>query len=92
MQASAPKSLSSLRTVVDDGVVFYLNGNELFRLGVIENPVTYTSPASRTVPDATYEGPFLVTPTNLLSGTNLLAAEVHQVNATNSARFYRLRR
>jgi hypothetical protein len=74
----------ALRQIIDDGVVYYLNGLELFRLGVATDPVLYNDPASRTVSDAVYEGPFILTPGNLLNGTNVLAAEVHQVNATSS--------
>jgi hypothetical protein len=36
------------------------------------------------VDNAVYEGPFVVTPGNLVTGTNLLAVEVHQVNNTSS--------
>jgi hypothetical protein len=71
-----------LRTIIDDGAVFWLNGAELFRLGITNDPVLFTTPASRTVGDAVYEGPFLVSAT--LAPTNVLAAEVHQVTASSS--------
>ncbi|MCX8157923.1 MAG: lamin tail domain-containing protein [Verrucomicrobiae bacterium] len=73
----------ALRHVVDDGVVVYLNGVEVWRLGV-NDPVTSTTLASRTVNDAAYEGPFGISAASLRPGTNILAAEVHQVNSTSS--------
>lgn len=74
-----------LSTVVDDGFVMYLNGKEIFRLGVESGvAVSDTTPANRTVSDAILEGPFTVPVTNLVSGTNVIAVEVHQVNATSS--------
>jgi hypothetical protein len=72
-----------LRHVIDDGAVFYLNGAEIYRVGMT-NPVTSTTPAERVVSDAVYEGPFELSVTNLVSGTNLLAVEVHQNGATSS--------
>jgi hypothetical protein len=72
-----------LRHVIDDGAVFYLNGSELYRVGMT-NPITYTTFAARTVGDASLEGPFDLPAANLLSGTNVLAVEVHQVNATST--------
>jgi hypothetical protein len=71
-----------LRTIIDDGAVFWLNGVELFRLGITDDPVLFTTPASRTVGEAVYEGPFLLNA--VLAATNLLAAEVHQVTASSS--------
>lgn len=73
-----------LRPIVDDGVVIYLNGREIFRLGMPAGPITYSTFANRTVPDAVIEGPFTIPVTNLVSGVNTLAAEVHQVNAGSS--------
>ncbi len=73
-----------LLPIVDDGAVFYLNGQEIYRLGVTNNPVTYTDFASRTVGDADLEGPFTVPPDALQNGDNVLAAEVHQINLTSS--------
>jgi len=71
-----------LRHVIDDGAVFYLNGSELYRVGMT-NPITYTTFAARTVGDASLEGPFDLPAANL-SGTNVLAVEVHQVNAIST--------
>ena len=73
-----------LRTVLDDGAVFYVNGAEVLRLGMPAGPVTFNTPAARTVDNAVYEGPFVVIPTSFVSGTNVLAVEVHQVNTNSS--------
>jgi hypothetical protein len=82
--AHATNALLRLRTVLDDGAVFHLNGAELFRWGMPVGSVSFNTVAGRTVDNAVYEGPFVLTPTNLVAGTNVLAVEVHQVNATSS--------
>ena len=72
-----------LRHIVDDGVVFYLNGTEIHRFG---------TPASTVVSNMTffsgheneYEGPFVISGANLVRGENVLAAEVHQSDAGSS--------
>jgi hypothetical protein len=77
-------ALLRLRPVLDDGAVFHINGAELFRLGMPLGSVASSTPAARTVDNAAYEGPFVLTPTNLVAGTNVLAVEVHQVNTNSS--------
>jgi hypothetical protein len=73
-----------LNTVVDDGAVVYLNGQEIFRIAVTNDPVHFDHVASRTVVDAVYEGPFTAAASNLLQGDNVLAVEVHQSATTSS--------
>jgi hypothetical protein len=82
--SNATNALLRLRTVLDDGAVFYVNGGELFRWGMPLGAITFSTPAGRTVDNAIYEGPFVLTPTNLVVGTNALAIEVHQINNTSS--------
>jgi hypothetical protein len=70
----------------DDGAVVYLNGSEVWRQNMPAGTITYTTPASATVsgPD---EIAWLTTnlpPGLLRAGTNVVAVEVHQVNATSS--------
>ena len=72
-----------LTTVLDDGAVIYLNGGELFRLRMPDGVPNYATLAA-TVADGVYEGPFIVTPTNLVYGNNILAVEVHQSATTSS--------
>jgi len=84
LPTGATTALLRLRTVLDDGAVFHVNGAELFRWGMPFGSVTFNTPAGRTVDNAFYEGPFVLTPTNLVAGTNVLAVEVHQVNTNSS--------
>lgn len=73
-----------LNPVIDDGVIFYLNGKEVFRLGMPTGAVDETTAAARTVGNAVFEGPFDLPDDALVSGDNVLAAEVHQANAASS--------
>ena len=73
-----------LRTVIDDGAVFYLNGSELRRLGVQGGAFNYMTTANRTVTNAAYEGPFDVPTDALVQGDNVIAVEVHQTGAGSS--------
>jgi hypothetical protein len=71
--------------VVDDGAIFYLNGTEIYRVGITNDPVAHVDLASRTVGDAAPEGPFnLGVLPELLAGDNVLAVEVHQVSLGSS--------
>jgi hypothetical protein len=71
-----------LRSVVDDGMVLYLNGVDVFRLGMPTGPITFTTAASRTVGDGTNETNYVSA--TLLNGVNTLAVELHNVNLTGS--------
>ena len=73
-----------LTTILDDGAVVYLNGQEILRIGMPDGTPMYSTPASRTVSDANYEGPFTVPGTALIPGINVLAVEVHQANSSSS--------
>src|SRR5436190_3262800 len=81
---SVASAALSLRHVVDDGVIVYLNGNEIWRFGLATGVVDAATFANRSVDNAIYEGPFSVPATGLIQGTNVLAVEVHQ-NAVNSS-------
>ncbi|MBI5383509.1 MAG: immunoglobulin domain-containing protein [Verrucomicrobia bacterium] len=71
-----------LNAILDDGAAFYLNGEDLYRIGVNAGALA-SDWATRTIGDAAYET-FDVPATALVHGDNLLAVEVHQVNATSS--------
>ena len=74
-----------LTHVMDDAIVVYLNGHEIYRLNITNNPVYYTNYATAAaVGTAARQGPFVIPITGLVSGDNVLAAEVHQVNMTSS--------
>src|SRR6266446_1568249 len=76
---------------IDDGAVFYLNGVEIQRVRLPAAPtvITYTTltTASPCTGDATCPDVFTISGdliTNLVTGDNVLAAEVHQVSTTSS--------
>lgn len=75
----------ALDQIVDDGVVYYLNGVELGRVRVGVGEVTFNTPSNGTVSDATEELEVLQVPaTALRQGINVLAAEVHQTGTGSS--------
>lgn len=76
-------ALSVLR---DDGVVVYLNGTEVFRDGLPSGPVLYNTYANQVI-GYELENRFVQTlvPTSLLeTGTNVIAAEIHQSDPASS--------
>lgn len=80
---SAPgPRLLRLRHIVDDGAVFYINGQEIYRYNLSSFyspggvPATVKSAADIPSPGLEVAGSFVVT--NLVAGDNLLAVEVHQ--------------
>ena len=81
-----PSAISSLRlnALIDDGAVFYINGQEVKRLGMDPGTVIFSTKSNRNVTDAAVEGEFLL-PTNLLvAGVNTIAVEVHQTGTSSS--------
>jgi hypothetical protein len=76
----------NVRVMRDDGAVVYLNGTEIFRTSMPSGTITYTTTAASTVSggdeSAFYETSLSSSP--LITGTNVLAVEVHQVNGTSS--------
>jgi len=71
-----------LRHIIDDGAIFYLNGQEFSRFNMASGPVVCGTTASA-VGDAFLTGPFTFPTTNLVTGTNVLAVEVHQQGSTS---------
>jgi len=64
----------------DDGAVVYLNGQEVVRDNMPANAIGYQTLASSTVggaAESTYF-PFALSPSMLVTGTNVMAVEVHQ--------------
>ncbi len=70
--------LLQLTTLVDDGAVFYLNGQEVWRVGIDDGDVDHNTLASRGVGNAAVEGPYAIPTDALRQGDNVLAVEVHQ--------------
>jgi len=71
-------------TLIDDGAVVYVNGNEVLRLRMPDGPITGNTFAQGTVGDAMLEGPFYVDPDRFGPGNNVIAVEVHQANLASS--------
>ncbi|MBL9126030.1 MAG: lamin tail domain-containing protein [Verrucomicrobiales bacterium] len=69
--------------VVDDGARVFLNGRAIWTNGLPSGVIAYATPANRNVGNADIES--IPLPSDaLLPGTNVLAAEVHQVNASST--------
>jgi len=68
----------------DDGAIVYLNGREIIRTNMPDGPVDYNTYASGTVNSERDWNVYRIDPSLLVQGTNVVAAEVHQVNATSS--------
>ena len=68
--------------IIDDGAAFYINGVEALRIG-LDAAASYSTWANRTQGDPAYEY-LTLSSGSVVSGTNLIAVEVHQVNATSS--------
>ncbi len=81
--AGADSVSLTANTVIDDGLVLYLNGTEILRNGIAAGTVSYSTLATN-VGDAVYAGPFVLDAAALEDGPNLLAAEVHQSGETSS--------
>ena len=71
-----------LTTVVDDGAVVYLNGQEVARVGMPGGDINYDTYANRHVGEADFES-FTIPVELLVPGDNILAGEAHQENATS---------
>ena len=73
-----------LRPLVDDGAVFYLNGQEVFRLNMPTGPIVYATPAASSITTISFGGPFRLPNTLLIAGENRLEVEVHKFSAADS--------
>lgn len=84
---SSPSQYSSLllNLMRDDGAVVYLNGVEVARSNMPSGTISYTTLASTAV-GATNEStyyPYTIPTSLLVSGTNVLAVEIHQNGKTS---------
>jgi acid phosphatase type 7 len=84
---SDPAALSALTLRVrrDDGIVVYLNGTEVHRDNMPAGTIGHTTRASTAAPDdgATWQMA-TISAGALVAGTNVIAAEVHQVTGQSS--------
>jgi hypothetical protein len=67
----------------DDGVVVYLNGHELYRLGLEPGPVAYDDDGQPTFSESHFYR-WYVGPEHLRLGTNVVAVEMHKANERDS--------
>ena len=75
----------ALNLLKDDGAVVYLNGQEIHRINMPSGSISYTTAASTALGTPQESTFYLTTLANtLLTGTNVLAVEVHQANGTSS--------
>jgi hypothetical protein len=76
----------TLRMIVDDGAIVYLNGTELLRYNMPTSNVNFSTLATASISGATETSwqSFDVPATALKSGENTLAVEVHQAAANSS--------
>jgi len=77
----------TLNMLRDDGVVLYVNGNEVLRNNMPAGAINYLSLATDVIDDgAEEETPvsFSIPTTHFVEGVNTIAVEVHQVNITSS--------
>lgn len=65
----------------DDGAVVYINGKEVFRVGMPVGSIAPETFASRDKEDENYFLPFEIPNEFLKPGENVIAVEIHQVNA-----------
>jgi len=77
--------LFTLRPLVDDGAVIYLNGVEVQRVNMRTGVVTYATTAAAAVPNATLGAPISLPSSSFLPGANVLAVELHQSTLATNA-------
>lgn len=77
-----------MRAQVDDGAVFYLNGQEIQRVRMPEGDIKNTTrPTTKTGSSSGLEGKFVtfeIAPDSLKNGKNVLCVSVHQADADSS--------
>ena len=78
IDGSTDKAQIIFKHLIDDGAVFYINGQEVQRFQMPEGPVVFETEASATVSNAAFTETLPVDGTMLRQGTNTLAVEVHQ--------------
>lgn len=74
--------ICKMNTVLDDGVVFYLNGVEIYRVNMPEGNVNFNTWAISH--ESRLQGPFILSLDALIPGENILAAELHQDKPNSS--------
>ena len=86
LPAGAAAQRIQLRLQCDDGAVVYVNGAEAYRRNMPSGPVSFPTPAAAVV-DGDGEQAWSAAqlgPGWLVEGTNVIAAEVHQISPSSS--------
>lgn len=80
-----PAAISSLtvRLLRDDGGIVYLNGAEIFRSNLPDGPISSSTFATLVAEDSELRAA-RINPALLVAGENVIAVEIHQVNATST--------
>jgi hypothetical protein len=74
-----------LSTIIDDGAVFYLNGQEIHRENIDPGAeIDFTTSTPRVISNAALQAPVSLPGNALISGENVFAVEVHQNNSGSS--------
>ncbi len=74
----------NMRTLLDDGAAFHVNGREVQRIGIDGGPLPFDRVADRNVNEAQIEGPFELPNSPFVRGRNVIAVEVHQTRVGSS--------
>jgi hypothetical protein len=85
LESDPAAKIVSFRPVIDDGAIFYVNGVEVRRMNMPTGAVDFATMAAIAVSDAAFSGPFTIPSSNLVTGHNVLAVEVHQTTSTTNA-------
>lgn len=84
-RGSLENAVLTVDQVLDDGAIYYLNGQEMGRSGMAPGTPGFNGTANRTVSDASEElNVFPVNPAMLINGTNTLAVELHQTGPAST--------
>jgi len=83
LETNLPTARLQLTMVVDDGALVFLNGQPIWTNGLPNGAPSYSTSASRNVGNADIET-VSIPATLLVQGTNVVAAEVHQVNGSST--------
>ncbi|MBN1852381.1 MAG: lamin tail domain-containing protein, partial [Pirellulales bacterium] len=73
-----------LRHWIDDGAIFYLNGNEIYRYNLSDGQVSAGTFSETAIGNAVSVGPVSVPKDSLVHGMNRLSVEVHQSSSSST--------
>jgi len=88
LQNTSDITSASVRIFVDDGAAVYVNGSEIGRFNLPSGELNFTT-YTLTYNNGEYAD-FTISASLLRNGTNLIAVEVHQTNATSSDLIFNL--